>query len=62
MESAGKALGHIIALHVNVFNPSAIVVGGGCLRFEPYVRAALTAAKARAIATIYDNCDIIVAK
>jgi glucokinase len=57
---AGAALGSALAIVVNLFNPSSIVLGGGTLRWPGYVDAATNAARANTLPALFQSCSISV--
>jgi glucokinase len=57
---AGAALGAALAIVMNLFNPSAIVLGGGTLRWSGYVDAAMDAARGKALPALFRSCEILV--
>jgi glucokinase len=57
---AGTALGTGLAIVMNLFNPSAIVLGGGTLRWPGYVDAAIDAARTNTLPALFRSCSISV--
>lgn len=55
---AGEALGLGIATVINLLNPELVVLGGGTLRWQGYLKAALTSAQKHALPDLWDVCRI----
>jgi glucokinase len=60
VDRAGSALGLGLATLINLFNPEAIVLSGGTLRYRGYLDAALASAQSFALPDLWAACNISV--
>ncbi len=58
IERAGSSLGMGLATMINLFNPEAIVLGGGTLRWQGYLDAALQSAQQYTLPDLWAACHI----
>jgi glucokinase len=58
IERAGAALGMGLATLINLFNPEAIVLGGGTLRWRGYLDAAIDSARKSALPDLWAACQL----
>jgi glucokinase len=58
IERAGSSLGMGLATMINLFNPEAIVLGGGTLRWRGYLDAALQSAQQYTLPDLWAACQI----
>jgi glucokinase len=57
IDRAGSALGLGLATLINLFNPEAIVLSGGTLRYQGYLDAALVSAQRCALPDLWAACN-----
>jgi predicted NBD/HSP70 family sugar kinase len=58
IDRAGAALGKGLATLINLFNPEAIVLGGGTLRWRGYLDAAIESARKYALPDLWAACQL----
>jgi glucokinase len=58
LDRAGSALGLGLATLINLFNPEAIVLAGGTLRWQGYLTAAMQSAQRHALPDLWATCNL----
>jgi glucokinase len=58
IERAGTALGLGLATLINLFNPEAIVLAGGTLRWQGYLAAAVQSAQRHSLPDLWAACQL----
>jgi glucokinase len=58
IDRAGSALGLGLATLINLFNPEAIVLSGGTLRYRGYLTAAIQSAQRHALPDLWATCNL----
>jgi predicted NBD/HSP70 family sugar kinase len=58
IERAGTSLGMGLATLINLFNPEAIVVAGGTLRWQGYFAAAIESAQRHSLPDLWAACSL----
>jgi predicted NBD/HSP70 family sugar kinase len=58
IEHSGTALGLGLATLINLFNPEAIVLAGGTLRWQGYLAAAVQSAQRHSLPDLWAACQL----